>query len=249
MMRQKGFTLIELLVVIAIIALLVSILVPSLTKAKELARRAVCQSNLHQNGIAQALYYDLGGQLFSRDPSHPASWGLMFPHRLWPGWDGLSTNSPDANYIQDALSGHYEALFCPSNPYYTAKLWREYIEAGATSRYIAYCYILDDLTHPSGAYSGWGADPDLLGMRALAKETPSQAVAMTDLVSARPEAMGWSGAAHATEGPAPAGMNQLYADGHVNWEIGPGTESLELWYDVPVIWWPGLGYRFIFPGH
>jgi len=51
-----GFTLIELLVVIAIIALLVSILVPSLQHAKELARRAVCQSNLHSNSLSFAIY-------------------------------------------------------------------------------------------------------------------------------------------------------------------------------------------------
>ena len=49
--RMRGFTLIELLVVIAIISLLVSILIPSLKRAKELARRAVCASNLHQPGL------------------------------------------------------------------------------------------------------------------------------------------------------------------------------------------------------
>jgi len=51
-----GFTLIELLVVIAIISLLVSILLPSLTKAKELARRVACASNLHNLGIGFHIY-------------------------------------------------------------------------------------------------------------------------------------------------------------------------------------------------
>ena len=53
MSRCKGFTLIELLVVVSIIALLVSILVPSLQQARELADRAVCATNQH--GIVLAV--------------------------------------------------------------------------------------------------------------------------------------------------------------------------------------------------
>jgi len=56
MRKTKGFTLIELLVVIAIIALLVSILLPSLNRARELAKRAICGTNLHGVGQAFALY-------------------------------------------------------------------------------------------------------------------------------------------------------------------------------------------------
>jgi len=53
-MKQKGFTLIELLVVIAIIALLLSILIPSLRMAKEHGKRLLCGTNLKT--IGQALY-------------------------------------------------------------------------------------------------------------------------------------------------------------------------------------------------
>ncbi len=50
MHRRNAFTLIELLVVIAIIALLLTLLMPSLERGKELARQAVCRSNLHNFG-------------------------------------------------------------------------------------------------------------------------------------------------------------------------------------------------------
>jgi len=55
-MRKKGFTLIELLVVISIIALLMSILMPSLGRAKALAKDVLCMSNQKQVGLYLSMY-------------------------------------------------------------------------------------------------------------------------------------------------------------------------------------------------
>ena len=57
MSRLKlAFTLIELLVVIAIISLLVSILLPSLNRATDMAKRTLCASNCRQIGYASLMY-------------------------------------------------------------------------------------------------------------------------------------------------------------------------------------------------
>ena len=71
MARREAFTLIELLVVIAIIALLLSVLTPSLSKAKEQARAAMCLNNLRQIGLAANLYAEAYNNYIPRG----SSWG------------------------------------------------------------------------------------------------------------------------------------------------------------------------------
>ena len=56
MSRPKGFTLIELLVVISVIVLLVSLLLPGLRLARDLAAEVVCRSNIRQWGTIFTMY-------------------------------------------------------------------------------------------------------------------------------------------------------------------------------------------------
>lgn len=81
--RHEGFTLIELLVVISIIALLISILLPALGAAKNMARASVCLSQLRQNGIAMVLYaHDYDDWLPATDGIEPG-FGYQRRTRQW----------------------------------------------------------------------------------------------------------------------------------------------------------------------
>ena len=104
-----GFTLIELLVVIAIIALLLSIILPSLARVKESSKRIVCLSNLRQLGIAFTMYAnDNDGEIISGDvdvkPFGPPWW---VNNICAPDW-GTGGQLPEQDQIAAIESG---ALF------------------------------------------------------------------------------------------------------------------------------------------
>ena len=80
---MKKFTLIELLVVLAVIGILVSILMPSLHKARQKARAAVCMSNTKQIGLAWALYLKNSGGRFWKYAPVDADPGTS-DDKMWP---------------------------------------------------------------------------------------------------------------------------------------------------------------------
>jgi prepilin-type N-terminal cleavage/methylation domain-containing protein/prepilin-type processing-associated H-X9-DG protein len=110
--KRNGFTLIELLVVIAIISLLVSILLPSLQKAKELARQVLCLSRLRSISSAYCLYqgefdgrgpvgFTYGssssrGQEWSHWPIGPSG-EPENPYTMWYGWYCKRTTDENGN--------------------------------------------------------------------------------------------------------------------------------------------------------
>ena len=92
MRKEKAFTLIELLVVIAIIALLVSILVPSLARARDMAKKAACSATISNHGKSMALYVSLYDSYPVLAPWHgmtprfhlPSKGGPTHHTRGWP---------------------------------------------------------------------------------------------------------------------------------------------------------------------
>ena len=79
--HKRGFTLVELLVVLAIIAVVFALLVPAVQKVRAVANRTMCESNLHQIGLALAQYNDANDSLPPGVSS--AAPGQPYPRTSW----------------------------------------------------------------------------------------------------------------------------------------------------------------------
>jgi len=102
-----GFTLIELLVVISIIALLIGLLLPALSKAREASRRANCLSNQRQIGMAMHAYIE-AWDVIPREASTPRVDGTDIP---WP-----LVFRPYFTSKRDDLYESVPVYRCPSHP-------------------------------------------------------------------------------------------------------------------------------------
>jgi prepilin-type N-terminal cleavage/methylation domain-containing protein len=154
--RKSGFTLVELLVVIGIIAVLLSILLPSLGRARENAKRIQCMSNLRQLSLAFVMYCHENKDWFPSPRCSAARarprWGTVCrprpaatrpTDRLAGGLDRLARKNKErpvrgaiARYLNNPSSG--AVLMCPSD----ASDYRRIVNGGGEGIY-PYSYVLN----------------------------------------------------------------------------------------------------------
>lgn len=153
--NKSGFTLVELLVVISIIALLLGVLMPSMQKAKSLARSVICSSNLKQIGLGVDMYLgDYNRNIFPL--VHYGTRGANEFGRYWYfGFEPVSSFSlPEGQRELDRKSAklyryiqQYDSVeICPAFPYrdYKPKFKTRWMTYGVNAK------LSQDLRGPNG---------------------------------------------------------------------------------------------------
>lgn len=142
-MKRKAFTLVELMVVMAIIALLVVIILPSMTKVQSVARATICRGNLQKLGSAFAIANQ--GRVIS-NTSGTALGGVYPVPMIWP--------ATPRSAVDDAVLYH-----CPEDPN------RGQPDTGNMFKHLQYqsvngVFTLDVLNGPASSYKAQaGMDP------------------------------------------------------------------------------------------
>ncbi len=157
--HNRAFTLIELLMVIAIISLLISILLPALSTAKEAGRTVVCLSNQRQISHALGSYTEQFDDWMPRETGGIgrirgySPWPVAFRPLLDPRvhWDGLN----DSNNPQTNMKDHFEEAPYYKCPSYPTPEWHQihYANNGIGFRRISNQRILYDQYKPLTKYS------------------------------------------------------------------------------------------------
>jgi prepilin-type N-terminal cleavage/methylation domain-containing protein len=143
---RSGFTLIELLVVVAIIALLISILLPSLNRARQQARNLVCQTNLRQQITGVLMYAQDDGGAFplARTDSRKYVWqhyyvlydadyiqNLLIPYIGGERAENLTGGDPNATLLNEVPFS--ETFRCPARE--SSSKTPEYLESKTAIHY------------------------------------------------------------------------------------------------------------------
>ena len=168
----RAFTLVELLVVISIIALLVSILLPALSKARESARTVICATNLRNVGMAIIYYADDNNNFLPPGFGFEGMQGTAWEHNNY--WSVAV--SEYINPQQDVYHSSAEAMHCPTK--------RPYPNLPASATESLNYAMAKRLSTVINFYGGPGADKNWRKMDSI--KIPAANIAVVDFWWGRP---------------------------------------------------------------